>query len=98
VTDRWVDEPVRCGDPECPEPQPSAQPEADGSLRYYACECGYEFGHQQASQDEGACSLGIPEGIRIKYSATQPPGVLTLESGDERRSVFLGTTIRRRTE
>ncbi len=87
MADRWVDEPVRCGDPECPEPQPSAQPEADGDLRYYACECGYEFGHQMAAQDEGSCAAGVPESVRraVSFAPAQEP-----------QPVFLGTTIGRR--
>ncbi len=73
MTDRWVDEPVSCGDPECPELQPSAQPEADGDLRYHACACGFEFGYEMAGQDEdaGACSLGVPEAVRRRASV--PP-------------------------
>ena len=101
MADRWVDEPVTCGDPECAEAtgQKTAMPESDGELRYYACtECGYESGYEQARQDAGACQLGVPEEVRLRYSASQPPGVMTLVSGDERRSVFLGTTIGRRPE
>lgn len=95
MPDRWVDEPVPCRDPECPYEQPSAQPEADGALRYYACPCGYEFPAEMASQDAGACQLGVPEQVRLRYSAAQPPGVMTIESGAERRSVFLGSIGRR---
>jgi len=96
VSGRWVDEPVTCRDPECLYPQPSAQPEADGPLRYYACPCGYEFPAEMAGQDAGSCQLGIPEGIRLRVSASQPPGVVTIDSGAERRSVFLGVKIGRR--
>lgn len=97
MADRWVDEPVPCFDPECAEVGGMAEPESDGDLRYYACTtCGYEGGYEQVRQDAGGCQLGIPEEIRVKYSASQPPGVVTLEAGSARRSVFLGTTIGRR--
>ena len=74
-----------------------AEPESDGELRYYACgTCGYEGGYEMARQPEGNCSLGVPEEVRARYS--QPPGVVTLKSGSESTSVFLGTTIGRRSE
>ena len=91
----WVDVLVRCADPECAERQPSAQPESDGSLRYYACACGMEFGYALVRQDAGTCAAGLPEGARLKFSAAQPPGVMTLKSGAGRRSVFLGAIGRR---
>lgn len=96
MADLFVDEPVRCMDPECPEEQPSAQPEMDGNLLFYACPCGYEFPAGPPAQQEGACAAGVPEDVRIRYSASQPPGVVTLESGQDRRSAFLGPTIGRR--
>lgn len=64
MADPWVDEPVTCHDPECPEPQPSAQPEMDGDLLVYACPCGYEFPAGRVGQQEGACAAGVPEGVR----------------------------------
>jgi hypothetical protein len=88
VSSRWADEPVSCADPECPEPQPSAQPEADGDLRYYACACGMEFGYEVARQDAGACQLGIPE--QVRRAASIEPG--QPESG---QPVFIGSIGRR---
>jgi hypothetical protein len=55
----WVDEPARCGDPECLLPQPSAEPEMDGDLLVYACPCGYEFPAGRVGQDEGTCAAGL---------------------------------------
>lgn len=86
MTGSWVDEPVRCMDLECPQAQPSAQPEADGDLRYYACPCGMEFGYEQAVPDAGACSLGIPEEVRSRASIPVARG---------KQPVFLGTIGRR---
>jgi len=88
VADRWVDEPVPCGDPECAETGGMAEPESDGELRYYACvACGYEFGYEMTRQPEGTCQLGVPEEVRriasrVPVQSPQP--------------VFLGTTIGRR--
>lgn len=82
----------------CPGCGCTAEPEQDGDVLYFACDCGFEFGHHRAEAPDPSCQLGIPEGIRLKVSAAQPPGVLSLESGAERQSVFIGGTIRRRTE
>lgn len=82
--------PARTGCPSCGGP---AEPEEEDGLRKFVCVCGYEFGHQMLTVQQDSCSLGIPADIRI--SASQPPGVLTLESGDDRRSVFLGSIGRR---
>jgi hypothetical protein len=41
-----------------------AEPEEDDGCQYWACtnpECGYTFGHQLVSRDDGACSAGVPE-------------------------------------
>jgi hypothetical protein len=93
MADRWVDEPVPCGDPECAEAGGMAEPESDGELRYYACTtCGYEFGYEMARQDEGACSLGIPEEVR--RAASINPG--SIAPAQEKPPVFLSTTIGRR--
>lgn len=90
MTQRWVDEPVPCLDPECAEQGGMAEPESDGDLCYYACSrCGYEGGYEQVRQDAGACALGIPEEVRRLASPVppaQPAG----------QPVFLGTTIGRR--
>ena len=90
MPDRWVDEPVPCRDPECPEPQPSAQPEADGALRYYACRCGYEFPAEMASQGEGACQLGVPEEVRRQFQQS-----MDYQDSQMRGAVFLGGISRR---
>jgi hypothetical protein len=70
----WVDAPRPCFDPEGPG---TAQPEEDGSLRYYACDsCGYEGGFEQVRVPQGSCSLGIPEDVRRKASHAPPEPVL----------------------
>jgi hypothetical protein len=81
---------------QCPSCGATASPEQDGDVLYQACDCGFEFGYHRVAAPEPSCQLGIPEGIRFKVSAAQPDGVLTLESGAERQSVFIGGTIRRR--
>jgi hypothetical protein len=87
VTDRWVDEPVPCGDPECAEKGGLGFPEADGELRYYACTtCGYEFGYEMTRQPEGTCQLGIPEEVRR---------IASIVPAQEKQPVFLGTIGRR---
>jgi hypothetical protein len=69
----WVDEQVRCSDPECPG---TAEPEYDDDLRYYACTaCGAEFGFTRvraASAEGGTCQLGIGADARARFS--QPAG------------------------
>lgn len=84
-----VDEPVPCGDPECLQVQPSAQPETDGDLLYYACPCGYEFGYQQVRQGEGTCAAGLPESVRhaVSFAPAQDQ-----QAG---QPVFIGTIGRR---
>ena len=86
--DRWVDEPVPCGDPECAEVYGSmAEPESDGELRYYACiTCGYEFGYEMTRQPEGTCQLGVPEEVRR---------IASREPAQEQQPVFLGAIGRR---
>jgi hypothetical protein len=82
----WIDTRVSCGDPECAEPQPSAEPESDGDLRYYACLCGYEFGHQKAAPaSQDTCAAGVPEHVRRAVSVDPEPG----------QPVFLGSVGRR---
>ena len=92
MADRWVDEPVPCGDPECAAAGGMAEPESDGVLRYYACTtCGFETGYQTAGQDENACAAGVPEEVRravsISPDRTAPP-----RGG---QPVFVGTIGRR---
>lgn len=69
----WVDERVRCADPECSQEQPSAEPEQDGEARYYACPCGFEFGHNMVKAAEGTCAMGISEGARRVLNGPQEP-------------------------
>lgn len=38
------------------------------------------------------------EGVNVVIDPAQPPGVVTVESGADRKSVFLGPVIRRRAE
>jgi hypothetical protein len=74
---------------------PGAEPEQDGDFIYYACaECGGEFGYRRAVQEVPLCAAGL----EIRVDAAQPPGVLSLESGGQRASVFLGNVIKRRPE
>jgi len=88
VTNRWVDAPVPCLDPECAERGGMAEPESDGDLHYYACTiCGYEGGYEQAVPAEGNCSLGIPEKVRRAAS---------IPLSQEQQPVFLGAAIGRR--
>lgn len=87
MADRWVDEPVPCGDPECTG---MAEPEADGELRYYACTtCGFESGYEMTRQPEGTCQLGVPEDVR--RLASVPPAQQSAG-----QPVFFGTSIGRR--
>jgi rubredoxin len=84
VSERWVDAPVPCHDPECGG---TAEPESDGELRYHACTtCGYEFNYEQASQDAGACQIGVPEDVRRAAS---------IEPRLPDQPVFIGTIGRR---
>jgi len=86
MADFGIDAPADCRDPECPYPQPSAQPELDGDWLFYACPCGYEFPGGRIGQAEGTCAAGVPEAVRRAASVkplAAPP-------------VFLGTTIGRR--
>ena len=92
MADRWVDEPVPCGDPECAEAGGMAEPESDGELRYYACvTCGYECGYEMARQPEGTCQLGVPEEVAAPVSLT-PRAETGSAAGVSRQ------TIGRRTE
>lgn len=66
-----IDEARRCPDPDCGG---TAEPEQDGDHRYHECTaCGYGFGYQKLEtvsvSTAGACSVGIPEGIRRAASA-----------------------------
>jgi hypothetical protein len=97
VTGAWADEKVPCMDPECRYPQPSAEPEADGPLRYYACPCGFEFGYSAAAPEAGSCALGVPESVRRALSiAGRSAGIPVPALTEEGRKVFLGPSIGRR--
>lgn len=81
-----------CPDSDCPgtaEPVEEPQGGPGSVLRYFVCgTCDMEFGYELAAGEAsaaGACSLGIPEGVR--RAASVPP---------EGSQVFLGTTIGRR--
>jgi hypothetical protein len=80
----------------CPYCGSQAEPEQDGEVVFFACpDCGGAFGYRRVSQGQ-FCAAGLPVDIRV--DAAQPPGVLSLESGGERQSVFLGNVIKRRPE
>jgi len=43
----------------------TAEPEEDGSLRYWVCgACSFTFGWEQMPQDAGACFMGVPEHLQ----------------------------------
>jgi hypothetical protein len=77
----------------CPQCGGDAEPEQDGRLLYYACTvCGSEFGYRYpAAPAAGVCQLGLD----IAVDEGQSPGVVSLRSGLEQRSVFIGTIGRR---
>jgi hypothetical protein len=72
-----------------------AEPEQDSDVIFFACkDCGGEFGYRRPVQAAPVCAAGLT----IVADPAQPPGVVTLESGSDRRSVFLGDVIKRRPE
>jgi hypothetical protein len=82
---------------ECPQCGTAAEPEEDGGILLFVCpgpDCGAEFGHQPLPVSGPVCAAGLS----IRVDDAQPPGVLSLESGGERKSVFLGNFISRRPE
>jgi hypothetical protein len=88
-----VSEPLAVSAMTCPQCGADAEPEEDGSVLWFACpECGAEFGYQPLPQAGPVCAAGLV----IRVDDAQPPGAMSLESGGERRSVFLGNVIRRR--
>jgi predicted RNA-binding Zn-ribbon protein involved in translation (DUF1610 family) len=90
-----VSEPLVAGSLPCPQCGTDAEPEEDGQILWFACpQCGAEFGYQPVPLAGPLCAAGLS----IRVDDAQPPGVLSLESGSERTSVFLGATIRRRPE
>jgi hypothetical protein len=83
------------GSTECPYCGGEAEPEQDGDVIFFACTaCDGEFGYRRAVQAAPVCAAGLV----IADGPAQPPGVMTVESGSDRRSVFLGDVIRRRPE
>jgi hypothetical protein len=79
----------------CPYCGGTAEPEQDSDVIFFACpDCGGEFGYRRAVQSAPTCAAGLT----LVTDPAQPPGVIALESGSDRRSVFLGDVIRRRPE
>jgi len=79
----------------CPYCGGEAEPEQDSDVTFFACrDCGGEFGYRRAVQSAPVCAAGLT----IAADPAQPPGVMTVESGSDRRSVFLGDVIKRRPE
>jgi hypothetical protein len=88
-----VSEPLVAGSLPCPQCGTDAEPEEDGQILWLACpQCGAEFGYRPVPLAGPLCAAGLS----IRVDDAQPPGVLSLESGGGRTSVFLGATIRRR--
>jgi hypothetical protein len=81
----------------CPQCGEAAVPELDRDLKFWACpECGAEFGYVRVVSPDPVCAAGLP--VEVVAGAAQPPGVMTLKSGENSTSVFLGTTIQRRSD
>jgi hypothetical protein len=79
----------------CPYCGAAAEPEQEGDTLFYACpRCEGAFGYRRVQQPGPVCAAGLT----IVADPAQPLGVMTVESGSDRRSVFLGTTIKRRPE
>jgi hypothetical protein len=81
-----------------------AEPEQDGDLTYYACDCGHEFGYQRVQQEQdSSCQLGVPEEIRKGYSLAHlatleggpTPAEFNKTLGPPETAVFLGYPVRR---
>lgn len=90
-----MSEPLAVSAVECPQCGAKAEPEEDEAVLWFACpQCGALFGYQPLPQAGPLCAAGLS----IRVDAARPPGVLSLESGGERKSVFLGSVIRRRPE
>lgn len=92
-----MSEPLAVSVMECPQCGGAAEPEEDEAILWYVCtdpDCGAEFGYQPLPVSGPVCAAGLT----IRVDDAQPPGVLTLESGGERQSVFLGNFIGRRPE
>lgn len=95
-----MSEPLVAAAAACPQCGSAAEPEEDGASLWYACtECGAEFGYQPVPQAAPVCAAGFRfSDIPVVPDPAQPPGLLSLESGAPRASVFLGNVIRRRAE
>jgi hypothetical protein len=65
---------------DCPACGEQAEPEQDGDLTYFACDCGFEFGYQQEVQQDSSCQLGIDESIR-RHGSLPDDGLPVLQIG-----------------
>jgi hypothetical protein len=75
----------------CPQCGGMAEPEEDGQAAYHVCtECDAEFGYRLLTAGP-VCAAGL----EIRADARQPPGVMSLESGGQRASVFIGSIGKR---
>ena len=88
-----MSEPLVAGSLPCPQCGTDAEPEEDGQILWFACpQCGAEFGYQPVPLAGPVCAAGLS----IRVDDAQPPGVLSLESGGERTSLWLGDISVRR--
>ena len=87
-----MSEPLVAGSLPCPQCGADAEPEEDGQILWFACpDCDALFGYQPVPLAGPLCAAGLP----VRVDDAQPPGVMSLESGGERKSVFLGSIGRR---
>lgn len=90
----------------CPSCGSLAEPEQDGDLTYFACECGHEFGYRRVVEQESTCQLGVPEEIRAGFSLAHLATLQGAPSKEFEKSlspsetgvVFLGSLIPMRPE
>lgn len=45
---------------QCPSCGAAAEPEQDGDVLFYACECGFYFGYQAMTAEANTCAAGLP--------------------------------------
>ena len=80
---------------ECPSCGSRAEPEQDGDVLYWACECGFEFGYEVEKQEE-TCAAGIELGHLAVLNGLTPAETDRLLHGRPERpvsAVFLGSVI-----